>query len=294
MKNKGDNEPFYRSVYKTVLARLHAGESVDNIYDERGMNISKNLEVLVNEKTFRKTLDLGCGLGQVAVSLSAKSREVIAADISEDALEIVREVIKRKKISNMHPILLDATHLPFRDNTFDLVICSGVLEWVATGKDPKIPTEEIQLNMLKEIWRVLTRNGIFWLGIENRYAYGYFLGCIDHHSGLRFITLLPRFIANMYSKLLKRRPYRNYLYTYWELKKILRKAGFATINFYAPFPYYSNPKLLIQLSRYNRRIKKIIGFLRIHSSLSMSILRTILSLHLAKLFFPSFIVLCRK
>jgi ubiquinone/menaquinone biosynthesis C-methylase UbiE len=290
MKNRSNNESFYKSVYKTALARLHAGECVENIYDDRGINISKNLDVLVNQRTFRKTLDLGCGLGQVAISLSAKSEEVIAADISEDALKVVYEVIKRKNIDNIHPILLDATRLPFRDNVFDIIICSGVLEWVATNKDPNLSTEKIQFNMLKEAQRVLTQKGVFWLGIENRYAYVYFLGCIDHHSGLRFITLLPRFIANMYSKLLKKQPYRNYLYAYWELKKLLRNAGFAIISFYAVLPYYSNPKLIIPLSNFNE-VKKMIILSRNHSSLSTSILRVILSLRLAKLFFPSFIVL---
>jgi ubiquinone/menaquinone biosynthesis C-methylase UbiE len=213
-KNKVNDEPFYRSVYASALARLEAGESVEAIYDDRGINISKNLSNVTGQRTFRRTLDLGCGLGQVAVSLSAKSETVIATDILEDALKVVSEVIKRKNVDNIYPVLLDAAHLPFRDNVFDLIICSGVLEWVATGKDFNLPTENVQLNMLKEASRVLTQKGVFWLGIENRYAYSYFLGCVDHHSGLRFITLLPRFIANAYSKLVKKQPYRNYLYNY--------------------------------------------------------------------------------
>jgi len=293
IKNRNDDEPFYKSVYETALARLKAGECVENIYDDRGINISKNLSMLVNQRTFGKTLDLGCGLGQAAVSLSVKSKEVIAADISKDALKTVSEVIRRKNIDNIHPVLLDATHLPFRNNVFDLIICSGVLEWVAMDKNSNLQTGKVQLNMLKETCRVLTQNGVFWLGIENRYAYTYFLGCVDHHSGLRFITLLPRFIANMYSKLLKKKPYRNYLYTYWELKKLLRNAGFAIDSFLAAFPYYSNPKLVAPLSNFDK-IKKMIILSSDRFRFSTIILQIITSLHLTKIFYPSFIVLCHK
>jgi ubiquinone/menaquinone biosynthesis C-methylase UbiE len=291
--NKGNDERFYTSIYTSVLARLKANESIETIYDDRGINISKNLINLTGYRTFRNALDLGCGLGQVAVSLSVISKSVIAADILQDSLKIVSEVIKKKNINNIYPVLLDAAHLPFREKVMDLIICSGVLEWVATGKDFNMPTEKVQRNMLFETSRLLNQKGVFWLGIENRYAYNYFLGYVDHHSGLRFITVLPRFIANIYSKLVKKRPYRNYLYNYWELKKLLLNSGLAIDSFLTAFPYYSNPKLVASLSNFNE-VKKMVILAQDHDTLSAIILKIIINLRLFKLLFPNFIVLCHK
>lgn len=293
-KGKNSNDPFYKSVYEQVLTRLEAGEPVENIYDDRGVNISRQLRLMVGERSYGKTLDLGCGLGQVAVSLSAKSEIVVAADISKNALKVVAKVAKMNNISNIHFVLFDATHLPFRDNVFDLIVCSGVLEWVPTSHGSRCPPERLQLNTLREIRRVLSRLSLFWLGIENRYGYGYLLGIIDHHSGLRFITLLPRFIANCYSKLIKKQPYRNYLYNYWELRKMLQKAGLTINRFLTAFPYYSNPKVVADLSNPSELTKAVMLSQLKLSYASRFIIKAISILRLAKLLIPNFIVLCTK
>ena len=298
-KSKNNNEPFYKPIYEQVLTRLVAGEYVEHIYDDRGINISRQLELMVGERPYRKTMDLGCGLGQVVVSLSAKSEIVIAADISKDALKIIAKVAKTNNINNIHPVLLDATHLPFRDDVFDLIVCSGVLEWIPVNYGSRYTPERLQLNTLREIGRVLSRLSLFWLGIENRYGYGYLLGMVDHHSGLRFITLLPRFIANRYSKLIKKRPYRNYLYNYWELRKMLQKAGLTVNRFLTAFPYYSNPRVVADLSNPSEVTKAVmLSQLKLSYAsrfiIKAIIIKAISILRLTKLLIPNFIVLCTK
>jgi ubiquinone/menaquinone biosynthesis C-methylase UbiE len=290
-KDNTSNEPFYKPVYDQILTRLEDGEPVDSIYDDRGVNISKQLGVLVGERSYEKTMDFGCGLGQVSVSLSTKSKLVVAADISKNALKIVTKVAKMKNINNIHPMLFDATNLPFKDNVFDLIVCSGVLEWVPLSHG-SCPPERLQLNTLTEIRRVLTWRSLFWLGIENRYCYYYLLGAIDHHSRLRFVTFLPRSIANFYSKLVKKQQYRNYLYSYWELMKILRKSGLTVNKFLTATPYYSNPKIIADLSNPNE-----IGDIFSHTSYRVTyraIIKAISKFHTAKLLIPNFIVICTK
>lgn len=293
-RGKNSNEPFYKSVYEQVLTRLEAGEPVKNIYDDRGVNISRQLRLMTGERFYGKTLDLGCGLGQVAVSLSAKSEMVVAADISKNALKVVAKVAKRNNISNIHPVLLDATHLPFKDDVVDLIVCSGLLEWVPASRGSICSPQRLQLNTLREIGRVLSRLNLFWLGIENRYGYGYLLGAVDHHSGLRFVTLLPRFIANCYSKLIKKQPYRNYLYNYWELRKMLQKAGLTANRFLTAFPYYSNPKVVADLSNPSELTKAVMLSQLKLSYASRFIIKAMSILRLAKLLIPNFIVLCTK
>ena len=294
LRNKIHDEPFYKSIYEQALTRLEAGEPIRNIYNNRGVNISRQLRRITGKRFHRKTLDLGCGLGQVAISLSAKSEMVIAADISINALKVITKVAKGNNINNVHPVLLDATHLPFRDNVFDLIICNGLLEWVPVSHSSRYSPQALQLDTLREIRRVLSQLGLFWLGIENRYGYGYLLGAVDHHSGLRFITLLPRVIANHYSKIIKMQPYRNYLYNYWELKKMLRKAGLTINKILTAFPYYSNPKAIANLSNPNELTKAIMLPQLKLSHISRCIIKTISTLHLAKLLIPNFIILCTK
>ena len=291
-KGKGNNRPFYKSIYEQALTRLKAGEPAGHIYDDRGINILRHLRLMVDESTYGQALDLGCGLGQVAISLSAKYKTVVATDTSKDALKVVAEVSKRYNINNVHPVLLDATHLPFRDGVFNLIVCSGVLEWVPITHASGYSPERVQLNALKEAGRVSSRLGLFWLGIENRYGYGYLLGIIDHHSGLRFVTLLPRFIANCYSKLVKKQPYRNYLYNYWELRKMLQKAGLTVNRFLTAFPYYSNPKVVADLSNHSELTKAVMLSQLKLSYASRFIIKAISILRLAKLLIPNFIVLC--
>jgi ubiquinone/menaquinone biosynthesis C-methylase UbiE len=284
-------EPFYKSIYDQALASLKAGKPIENIYDNRGVNISRQLNLIIGERSYGKVLDLGCGLGQVAVSLSFQSKMVIAADISKEALKIVSKIAKIKSLNNIHSVLLSATNLPFKENVFDLIICSGVLEWVPLSDNSQQP-ERLQINTLIEVKRVLDRLGLFWLGIENRFCYYYLLGAIDHHSELRFVTFLPRFIANYYSKLIRKQQYRNYLYSYWELKKILHKLGFIIYKFLTASPFYSNPRVIADLSKPS----EIINFFSHtkYSYVDKVILKAISKLRVAKLLISNFIILCIK
>src|SRR5205823_4310509 len=71
---------------------------------------------------------------------------------------------------------------------------------------------KVQLRFLEEICRILKPRGQLFVAIENRFDYEYFMGHPDHHSGLRYSSLLPRFLANLYSIFAARRPYRTYTY----------------------------------------------------------------------------------
>jgi SAM-dependent methyltransferase len=89
-----------------------------------------------------RALDLGCGDGRLAAELDAA--DLVAADVSEVALERVRQ-----RLSNAELVLLEPdTPLPFADNGFDLVLCAETLEHV----------RDVQL-LLSEIRRVLRPGG---------------------------------------------------------------------------------------------------------------------------------------
>jgi len=67
-----------------------------------------------------RILDIGCGSGtyQKAVGKSI----YVGCDLNSQSLK------KAAKAPNAGYICADATHLPFKDNSFDIVLCSEVLE----------------------------------------------------------------------------------------------------------------------------------------------------------------------
>lgn len=213
---------------------------------------------LNKEKTL---LDIGCGLGNLASNLAPHVGKTYAMDLTYKRLEFAE---KRISIFNAQDDVEfiaggDGEFLPFPDNSIDCVTLSGVLEWVGEGdlapyteggkskrlsnmigdffgkKNPR----NIQIEFLKEIKRILKNNGQLFIGIENRLNYEYFTGRPDHHSNLKYASLLPRFIANIYSIIKSKKPYRTYTYSIPGYKKILTKAGFNNTEFFGLTDGYS-------------------------------------------------------
>jgi arsenite methyltransferase len=70
-------------------------------------------------------LDLACGTGFPLVELAqvyGTSCQVTGIDVWKEALERARLKLKAYQLSNAQVMEADATHLPFEDRTFDLII----------------------------------------------------------------------------------------------------------------------------------------------------------------------------
>jgi len=199
---------------------------------------------LNKEKT--RVLDIGSGWGAISVSLSKRCKQVVAMDISEEKSQFLKIRCSQDNIANITTLNANVLTLPFADSSFDVVILNGVLEWAALF-NRQGDSLSVQKICLKEARRVLKDNGILYLAIENRFAATLLLGCKDVHTGLRFITLLPRKIANVYSRLFKRTDYRAYTHSLVSYRNILLESGFKEINFFAPLPGYRDFSYLIPL-----------------------------------------------
>ena len=197
-------------------------------------------------------LDLGCGWGDISSYFAEKSKNVVGFDIIPHTLK----EIKRKGIKNLVLVQGDAEKLPFKDGFFDVIILCGVLEWVGFDKKGKI--KGIQLKVLKEINRILTKGGILYLGIENRIGLNALLGGPEHHIGLPFISLLPRKLANIYARIIRGEKYRTHTYSKGKLEKMLISTGFYS-KFYTAIPTYGYPKIYAKLNKRDliRLLKKI-------------------------------------
>lgn len=102
------------------------------------------LEKYLDRKIKRplKILDAGCGTGAALIYLSGFG-DVMGVDISDEALKFAK---KRGKV-----LKADVSALPFKDKTFDVVICLDLLyhKWVNVKQ------------AVSEITRVLKPGGIF-------------------------------------------------------------------------------------------------------------------------------------
>ncbi len=109
-------------------------------------------------KRFEQSLDLGCGVGSNFSVLSKWSKNVIGVDYSVQAIEYCK--------SNPYHKLrqMDATKLKFKDNSFDLILCSDVLEHIDDAK------------AIEEITRILKPEGIFIFSVP---AHNYLWGPTD-------------------------------------------------------------------------------------------------------------------
>ena len=88
-------------------------------------------------------LDIGCGTGHLAGELMQRGYTACGVDLSEAMVEYAREHYDRDRFR-----VGDIEQIPFPDNTFDAVMCLGVMEYLEKDEPA-----------LREIWRVLKPGG---------------------------------------------------------------------------------------------------------------------------------------
>lgn len=189
-------------------------------------------------------LDVGSGWGTLSFPLAKDGARVVAMDSVYERVRFVNIRRKQEGITNLQAVWANVLRLPFPDSSFNLVIMNGVLEWVGLSdlsRDPLL----VQKQALQEMYRVLRPGGYLYIGIENRWGIDNWIGIRDSHSGLRFITLLPRPVANIYSRMKKGQGYHTYTHSHRIYNLLLKKTGFSMVKFYLPVPNYRNFNYLI-------------------------------------------------
>jgi ubiquinone/menaquinone biosynthesis C-methylase UbiE len=156
---------------KVKIANISYHESVAHCYDETNTlehpryiqsykDIFENVLFNYSQNNEQSILDVGCGTGFLLQFLEDSGRKkVFASDITPKMLQIA---------SSKYPLPNyfrgDTYSLPFKENTFDYVLCNSLLHHLYDWE-----------SALVELVRVLKRGGTLFVGCEpNSYVYKLF------------------------------------------------------------------------------------------------------------------------
>ena len=257
--DQSENVEFLKSVKEkgqpqTVVKEMHPEleEIIFSPKREAGLEL---LDIKKNDVC----VDYGCMWGSLSVGMAKRGGLVYAIDQTYDSLRFLSLRNKLEGIENIWCVQDDIRKLDLKISA-DIAIVNGVLEWI-----PEIGTIELkkyygkktrktypsheprkqQQNFLNTVAKNLKPGGKLFLAIENRFDYSQFLGKRDPHSHLLFTSILPRKISNLISRAMLNRPYINYLYSFNQLRSMIKSSGFSKVELYMTFPHYHLPQLIL-------------------------------------------------
>jgi len=146
-------------------------------------------------------LDIGC-----SSILSDSFNNIVGIDTDKKAIEIAKKSKNKKNISF---IIGDGMNIPFKDNSFDVVICNHIYEHVPDSK-----------KLMDEIHRVLKKGGFCYFSAGNRFTF------MEQHYKLPLLSWFPNWIGNYYLRLTgKGKFYEEKHFSYWKIRELIRKFG---------------------------------------------------------------------
>ena len=133
MNNDVKNRPF------TPLAKYRESKCHRFIRSEIGFN----------RKSF--VLEIGSGAGRQALWFASSGVNIMALEINLKSCMDIKEKLVRAKLWNRNAYIIraDGQNLPFRDKTFDVIICKAVIHHVPNIRQ-----------LIIEIHRVAKKNGL--------------------------------------------------------------------------------------------------------------------------------------
>jgi ubiquinone/menaquinone biosynthesis C-methylase UbiE len=129
-KSKNKTQNFYDRI-----ADVHDLMMKINGYRDSVAKYLRSLNLKIDSESY--VLDAGSGTGIVTKGFykaGFRPRKTIALDLSLKSLQVARDQFKKDQKTiekNIAPVQGNILHLPFSDETFELVLTCGVLEYVA-------------------------------------------------------------------------------------------------------------------------------------------------------------------
>lgn len=205
------------------------------IYAQKRVEVLKLAEELLAGKTAPRVLDIGGGMGRIAVPL-AERYQVHLCDISEAMLAQARQAAQEAAIpaEQFTTSMVDASKpLPFEDSSFDLIICLDLLVHLP---DPQAA--------VRELYRVLKPGGAALIDASNSVPF--------------WVLFYPRYVGKRPARWLKTLRYGGVLPEWASIvhhmrRKMflgwLRQAGFAVAGERRYGPLSLFPKWFLAIGR---------------------------------------------
>jgi SAM-dependent methyltransferase len=130
----------FRSEYHYALFEYHRSAKILKRIEGEGIEVRG------------RVLDAGCGSGGIAVSFAEESGLAVGLDVKNKFGDAGRRLASERGLGNAVFVQGDGTALPFRSESFDLVLSHSVIEHVASAE-----------SYLRECHRVLRPSGILFL-----------------------------------------------------------------------------------------------------------------------------------
>lgn len=122
--------------------------------------LSEIIHAALYSCTPHTVLDIGCAEGMYAISAARADAVAVGIDISETKLQRAVSYAAEFEVTDKAFFLsADGHHLPFGDDSFDMVICSQVLEHLS---DPELAMRE--LARVAKRWVIISVPVWSWLG----------------------------------------------------------------------------------------------------------------------------------
>jgi ubiquinone/menaquinone biosynthesis C-methylase UbiE len=128
-------------IYEERYDWLRDPKRFERIYHTfRARVFLKKLLKITGNPSSGKVLDAGCGTGLITIHLP---QPIVCVDINPWNLRRLQERLKDKEL-----VQADLENIPFRDNCFDLIICTEVLEHLPSPR-----------KTIKDFYRTLKMHG---------------------------------------------------------------------------------------------------------------------------------------
>lgn len=123
-----------------------------------------SLKLLPPECKKGRLLDAGCGSGKYALPLRMRGFDVVATDVSLNALKMAGERSAGRKL-DIGLLAANVYQMPFSDGSFDIIWCYGVLQHLLL---------EERESAVREFRRLLRKEGLLFIEVfgEDDMRYG--------------------------------------------------------------------------------------------------------------------------
>jgi SAM-dependent methyltransferase len=247
-------------------------------------------------------LDVGSGWGQVAIPL-ARHGDVYCLDLTMPRIRILRQIARQEGVALKY-VCGNFRSFPFAESQFDAILFNGTLEYMAVGTEG-VSIRTVHQNALGKACKLLSDQGVVYVGIENSLGLKYLLGAPDDHTNLSHLTYLTETQAiSRFAQSYSGVGLRIKTWSLKEYQELFTNAGLRLDAVFGCFPDYKLIRRMIPLHDVNDILMENGLVYPEHSGVDGSVLpqndvlpalyRALAANRIAEYFCPSYAFLARR